>query len=85
VLRRNHPATPVHGLPITRRLDARACRQARLFYPDLPFAPAVRPGVRRLRLGKAADTGPRPRRLDAALDLAAREGWAHVELPRAAV
>jgi hypothetical protein len=82
VLRRNHPRTPVHGLPVTRRLDPRAVSVARLFYPDLCVNPVVLPGVRELRLGR----GPRPdRRLDPALDLAARVGWAHVELPRAAV
>jgi hypothetical protein len=85
VLRRNHPSTPVHGMPITRRLDDRAVRVARLFYPDLPFAPAVLPGIRELRLGTAAAASPPLRRLDKALDLAAQEGWAHVELPRAAV
>jgi hypothetical protein len=82
VLRRNHPQTPVHCLPVTRRLDPRAARVARLFYPGLCANPAVRPGVRVLRLGR----GARPdRRLDPALDLAAREGWAHAELPGAAV
>jgi hypothetical protein len=82
ILRRNHPGTPVHGLPVTRRLDPRAAEVARLFYPDLCVNPVVLPGVRELRLAK----GPRPdRRLDPALDLAARDGWAHVELPRAAV
>src|SRR5262249_28155747 len=45
VLRRNHPGTAVYGLPITRRLDARAVRVAQLFYPDLSFAPAVLPGA----------------------------------------
>lgn len=85
VLRRNHPSTPVHGLPITRRLDDRAVRIARLFYPDLPFAPAVLPGVRELRLTASTAAPPRLRRLDKALDLAADEGWAHVELPREAV
>jgi AAA domain len=85
VLRRNHPATPVYGLPITRRLDGRAVRVARLFYPELPFAPAVLPGVRALRLRRAPAADPGLRPLDQALDLAAREGWAHVELPRAAV
>jgi hypothetical protein len=83
VLRRNHPATPVHGMPITRRLDGRAVRLARLFYPDLAFDPAVLPDVRELRLDKVAAPKGRSRRLDQALDLAAREGWAHVELPRA--
>jgi hypothetical protein len=85
VLCRNHPATPVYRMPISRRLDARAVRIARLFYPDLPFAPAVLPGVRQLRLRKATGSDPRLRRLDRALDLAAMEGWAHVELPHAAV
>jgi hypothetical protein len=72
-------------MPITRRLDGRAARVARLFYPDLPFAPAVLPGVRQLRLGGPPATGLRGRGLDRALDLAEREGWAHVELPSAAV
>ncbi len=85
VLRRNHPTTPVYGMPITRRLDGRAARVAQLFYPDLSFAPAVLPGVRQLRLRPAPATDPRARTLDAALALAVREGWAHVELPRAAV
>jgi hypothetical protein len=82
VLTRNHPRTPVHGLPITRRLDPRAAAVARLFYPDLCFTAAVLPGVRELRLGRGDGANPR---LDPVLDLAAREGWAHVELPRAAV
>jgi hypothetical protein len=81
VLLRNHPQTPVHRLPVTRRLDPRAAAVARLFYPDLPFAAAVRPGVRELRLGSAGAG----HRLDAALDSAARAGWAHLELPPAAV
>ena len=82
VLLRNHPHTPVHRLPITRRLDSRASAVARLFYPDLHFSAAVLPGVRELRLGK----GGRPsRRLDSVLDMAAATGWAHVELPRAPV
>ncbi len=81
VLRRNHPNTPVHGLPITRRLDSRAVPVAQLFYPDLCVNPAVLPGVRELRLGK----GSGKNRLDSALDLAARDGWVQVELPQAAV
>jgi hypothetical protein len=83
VLRRNHPRTPVYGLPITRRLDDRAASVARLFYPDLPFRPAVRSGVRQLRMGRRPAGVPRV--LDKALDLAASAGWAHVELPRAPV
>jgi hypothetical protein len=85
VLRRNHPQTAVYGLPITRRLDARAVRIARLFYPDLRFAPAVLAGARELRLNRAAAKDTQQRRLDAALDLAASEGWAHIELRRAPV
>jgi hypothetical protein len=81
VLLRNRPQTPVHRLPITRRLDGRAARVARLFYPDLPFDPAVLPGVRELTLRRAAAATP----LDAALDVAACRGWAHLELPQAAV
>jgi hypothetical protein len=85
VLRRNHAGTAVYGLPITRRLDHRAVRVARLFYPDLSFGPAVLPGVRELQLSKRRATSRRSPQLDAALDLAARDGWAHIELPHAAV
>jgi hypothetical protein len=84
-LRRNHPATPVYGLPITRRLDPRAVGVARIFYPELPFDAAVRPGVREFRLAGAAPADRRTRGLDAALDGAAHAGWAHIELPRAPV
>ncbi len=82
VLLRNHPCTPVHGLPITRRLDPRAVGIARLFYPDLGFRAAVLPGVRELHLSTGTGTD---RNLDSILSLAAREGWAYVELPRAVV
>lgn len=82
VLLRNHPNTPVYGLPITRRLDGRAVPLARLFYPGLTFAPAVLPGVRELSLRASPRTrGP----VDNALEMAARLGWAHVELSRAPV
>ena len=81
-LLRNHPGTPVHGLPITRRLDARATRVARHFYPDLTFRPAVRPGVRELRMTRCSTPA---RRTDEILDLAAAEGWAYVEQPSGAV
>jgi hypothetical protein len=85
VLRRNHPGTPVHWLPITRRLDGRAVPVARLFYPDLAFTPAVRPGVRALRLSRGAGPDGRGGALDRCLDLATGAGWAHAELPRAAI
>jgi hypothetical protein len=85
VLRRNHPSTPVYGLPISRRLDGRAAGLARLFYPALPFRPAVLPGVRELTLERRAALNRRLRLLDQALHTAAEKGWAHLELPRAAV
>src|SRR5262249_34330017 len=50
VLLRNHPGTPVHRLPLTRRLDPRAVPIARCFYPGHPFEAAVRSGVRELQL-----------------------------------
>lgn len=85
VLLRNHPGTPVHRLPITRRLDPRAVPIARAFYPGHPFDAAVRPGVRQLRLDRP---GPGTRgyaSVDRALDEAADHGWAHVTLPGAPV
>ncbi len=85
VLLRNHSRTPVYRLPITRRLDGRAAGVAKFFYPGLSFGAAVLPGVRRLALRAAPGVGPRGGQLDHALDLAAREGWAHVLLPRAPV
>lgn len=86
ILRRNHPETPVHFFPITRRLDPRAVPVARAFYPaEHVFEAAVLPGVRQLRLQPAVGGNRRLRLLDRALDLAAGEGWAHLELPDAAV
>lgn len=81
VLLRNHPNTPLHRLPITRRLDPRSVPVARSFYPGHQFASAIRAGVRRMRLDRP---GPGTRRfatIDAALNEAARAGWAHVTLP----
>jgi hypothetical protein len=85
VLRRNHRSTPVYHLPVTRRLDGRAAAVARFFYPDFRFEAAVLPGVRELRLAPAAAAASRLAALDHALNVAAREGWARLELPRAAV
>ena len=49
VLRRNHPETPVHFFPITRRLDPRAVAIARAFYPAVyRFDAAVLPATRQL-------------------------------------
>ena len=83
VLLRNHPATPVHKLPITRRLDSRAATVAQAFYPDLQFSAAVLPGVRELRISPAISVDCRGRLIDGALDRAAANGWAHIELPTA--
>jgi hypothetical protein len=85
VLCRNHPTTRVFGLPITRRLDGRAVQVAQLFYPNLRFRAAVRPGVREFRLPGPLSLNPLLRKLDRALAMAAREGWAHLQLPRALV
>jgi len=84
VVRRNHPATSVHRLPITRRLDPRAVPVARAFYPGHAFEAAVLPGVRGLHLEAAA--GRKGHALeDRTLEHASETGWAHVELPASAV
>ena len=85
VLRRNHPATPVYGMPITRRLQPEAVPVARHFYPSLAFGAAVLPGVRRLALSETVSVARHTRGLDEALSLAGRHGWAHVEPPRAPI
>jgi hypothetical protein len=85
VLRRNHPSTPVHKLPLSRRLDHRAVPVARSFYPDLPFSAALLPSTRALRLAPGSASDRRERLLDKALDHAADTGWAHIELPDAPV
>src|SRR5262249_12841535 len=81
VLLRNHRTTPLHRLPITRRLDERAACLAQRFYPDLPFRAAILRGGRALSLSRATATDPRRRRIDCALDRAAREEWAYLEQP----
>ncbi len=84
VLQRNHPSTRTHKLPITRRLDPRALPVARAFYPGHAFASAVNPGVRTMTLRPA--TGKKGARVeDRALEHASLHGWAHLELPAAAV
>lgn len=82
VLLRNHATTPVHRFPITRRLDVQGAKGARCFYPaEHEFGAAVLDGVRHLRLLPAVGGNQRVRAIDAALGMAARSGWAHVELP----
>jgi AAA domain len=85
VLLRNHPGTPVHQIPVTWRLEPRAVPVARCFYPGHTFSAAVRPGVRELRLTRPGPGSQSLAPIDAALDEAARYGWAHVTLPGAPV
>lgn len=82
VLLRNHPSTPLHRFPITRRLDTRGAKGARCFYPaEHEFGAAVLDGARELLLLRSVGGDQRRRAIDAALGMAARSGWAHVELP----
>jgi len=83
ILCRNHPNTRQHKLPITRRLDPRALPVAQAFYRNHSFGAAVLPGVRELALQRGG--GRTTAAEDAALDHAAKDGWAHLELPAAAV
>jgi hypothetical protein len=86
VLLRNHPGSPSLRFPITRRLDSRAIRVARAFYPaEHRFEAAVADGVRELRLRNKLASDVRTKALDRALELAADGGWAHLELPAAHV
>jgi hypothetical protein len=85
VLLRNHPGTPVHQIPVTWRLEPRAVPVARCFYPGHPFSAAVQPGVREMRLTRPGPGSQVLAPIDAALDEAARHGWAHVTLPGAPV
>ena len=87
VVQRTHPElTSIHRFPITRRLDERAVDVARAFYsPEHHFVPALLPGVRGMRLASGGNGAGPGRHVDEALELAAESGWAHVELPDAAV
>lgn len=85
VLLRNHPDTTVHRIPVTWRLEPRAVPIARCFYPDHEFGAAVRRGVRELKLTRPGPGSQVLAPIDAALDEAARHGWAHVTLPGAPV
>lgn len=82
VLRHNHPKTPLHRFPITRRLDGRGAALAACFYSvEHKFGAAVADGVREMVLQKHTTQAPRGRAINKALDLAAACGWAHLELP----
>jgi hypothetical protein len=78
----NHPTTPAHRFPITRRLDGRGAAIAKYFYPsDHAFGPAVADGVRELTVGRAIALNSRDRALDEGISLAANKGWTYLELP----
>jgi hypothetical protein len=82
VLHANHPATPAHRFPITRRLAGRGAAVAKFFYPsDHAFGAAVADGIREMKIGRAIACDPRNRALDAGLSRAAKNGWAYLELP----
>ena len=82
VLHANHPTTPAHRFPITRRLDGRGAVIAKCFYPsDHIFGAAVADGVREMKLGRAMACNRCDRALDEGLSLAAKNGWAYLELP----
>jgi hypothetical protein len=82
VLHTNHPSTPAHRFPITRRLDGRGAAIAKFFYPsDHVFGAAVADGVREMKLVRSIACSPRHRALDEGLSLAAKNGWAYLELP----
>lgn len=86
VLRRQKLVSKEVKLPITRRLDPRGASVARAFYPGHEFYAAVQDGVRQLTLAApAARARGRAAAVDRALELASTTGWAHVELPEAAV
>jgi hypothetical protein len=79
-LLRFHPSTPVHRLPITRRLAPSAASVATAFYPGHVFEPAVLPGVRQTKFLSVSRSGARPA-VRAAVDHAAKTGWAYIDLP----
>jgi hypothetical protein len=82
VIHANHPDSPRHRFPITRRLDARGAALAKHFYPvDHEFGPAVADGVRSMKLRAARSLDVRDQALDEALDRAAISGWAYLEMP----
>jgi hypothetical protein len=82
VLRTNHPDTPLHQFPITRRLDGRGAKIAKCFYPEgHTFGAAVVDGVRQMKLSRAIASGARMRSIDEGLALASKHGWAYLELP----
>lgn len=83
VLLRNHPATPIFRLPITRRLPPEAVPVVRSFYPEHNVNAAVLPGVRQLSLENASRTAnvAEYHLIDAVLEQGKNRGFVHLELP----
>ena len=79
-LLRFHPNTPVHRLPITRRLAPSAASVAKAFYPGHIFKPAVLPGVRKVKFLSQSRVGAKAT-IRAAVEHAAKTGWAYADLP----
>lgn len=80
-LRAAHPALMPILLPRSWRLPPSAAGVvARAFYPTAPFAAGTDPSQRTISLGRPPRRGATPPRIDGALELAARTGWAYVEL-----
>jgi len=78
VLQAHNPDLPVHRLPVSWRLPASAAPVvSSAFYPFSGFRPATTPGDRHLEFAAAGIRSS----ADAALDVAARSGWALHELP----
>ncbi|MGO4600390.1 AAA domain-containing protein [Terrabacter sp. 2YAF2] len=76
-LRAHHPDLDAHQLPLSWRLPPSAAGiVSTAFYPFSGFAAGTVTAQRELGLGPGGSTPD-----DAALDLAAAEGWAYVELP----
>ncbi len=79
-LLRFHPNTPVHRLPITRRLAPSAAGVATAFYPGHVFSPAVLHGVRKTKFLSSSRSGAR-KAVRNAVEHAAKTGWAYIDLP----
>jgi hypothetical protein len=78
VLLRHNPDLPVHRLPVSWRLPPSAAGPvAAAFYPFASFTAGTRADDRRIELRSAAAGGP----ADAAVEQAARTGWALYQLP----
>ena len=81
VLLRHNPTLPVHRLPVSWRLPPSAATLvAGAFYPFAGFTAGTAPEDRHLRLLDRAADRAQPAE-DAAVELAARTGWALYELP----